>query len=48
MTAHHDASARGGSPEEIAAAICFLLGDDAGFITGQTPCVDGSGSIPGS
>ncbi|PBC84401.1 2,3-dihydro-2,3-dihydroxybenzoate dehydrogenase [Streptomyces sp. 2224.1] len=36
-----------GRPEEIAAAICFLLGDDAGFITGQTLCVDGGGSIAG-
>lgn len=36
-----------GQPDEIAAAICFLLGDDAGFITGQTLCVDGGGSIPG-
>ncbi|MFG2234894.1 SDR family oxidoreductase [Streptomyces sp. NPDC048723] len=34
-------------PEEIAAAVCFLLSDDAGFITGQTLCVDGGGSIPG-
>ncbi|MFD7079993.1 SDR family oxidoreductase [Streptomyces sp. NPDC059918] len=36
-----------GRPEEIAAAVCFLLGDDAAFITGQTLCVDGGGSIPG-
>jgi 3-oxoacyl-[acyl-carrier protein] reductase len=36
-----------GHPEEIAAAVCFLLSDDAGFITGQTLCVDGGGSIPG-
>jgi 3-oxoacyl-[acyl-carrier protein] reductase len=36
-----------GQPEEIAAAVCFLLGDDASFITGQTLCVDGGGSIAG-
>jgi NAD(P)-dependent dehydrogenase (short-subunit alcohol dehydrogenase family) len=34
-----------GKPEEIAAAIAFLLSDDAGFITGQTLFVDGGGSI---
>ena len=34
-----------GQPEEIAAAISFLLSDDAAFITGQTLRVDGGGSI---
>lgn len=34
-----------GTPEEIAAAIEFLLSEDAGFITGQTLFVDGGGSI---
>jgi NAD(P)-dependent dehydrogenase (short-subunit alcohol dehydrogenase family) len=34
-----------GKPEEIAAAIAFLLSEDAGFITGQTLFVDGGGSI---
>lgn len=34
-----------GKPEEIAAAIAFLLSDDAGFITGQTLFVDGGGSV---
>jgi 3-oxoacyl-[acyl-carrier protein] reductase len=34
-----------GKPEEIAAAIEFLLSDDAAFITGQTICVDGGGSL---
>jgi NAD(P)-dependent dehydrogenase (short-subunit alcohol dehydrogenase family) len=36
---------RFGQPHELAAAICFLLGEDAGFITGQTLRVDGGGSI---
>jgi 3-oxoacyl-[acyl-carrier protein] reductase len=34
-----------GTPDEIAAAICFLLSDSAGYITGQTLFVDGGGSI---
>lgn len=36
---------RFGHPEEIAAAIEFLLSDDAAFITGQTLHVDGGASI---
>jgi 3-oxoacyl-[acyl-carrier protein] reductase len=36
---------RFGMPMEIAAAIAFLLDEDAGFITGQTLHVDGGASI---
>lgn len=34
-------------PEEIAAAVIFLLGESAGFITGQVLGVDGGYSVPG-
>jgi len=37
--------ARFASPEEIAAAIVFLAGENAGFITGQTLFVDGGSSL---
>jgi NAD(P)-dependent dehydrogenase (short-subunit alcohol dehydrogenase family) len=30
-----------GEPEEIAAAVCFLLADESGFFTGQTFVADG-------
>lgn len=36
---------RFGQPDEIAAAIAFLLSDDAAFITGQTLFVDGGASV---
>lgn len=36
---------RFGKPDEIAAAICFLLSDEAAFVTGQTLFVDGGASI---
>ncbi|WP_248803194.1 SDR family oxidoreductase [Pseudomonas sp. MWU13-2100] len=36
---------RFGQPEEIAAAIAFLLYESSGFITGQTLFVDGGASI---
>ena len=35
-------------PEEIASAVVFLLGDQAGFITGQVLGVDGGYSVPGN
>jgi 3-oxoacyl-[acyl-carrier protein] reductase len=30
-----------GSPEDIAAAVAYLTSEEAGFVTGQTLCVDG-------
>ena len=30
-----------GRPEQVASVICFLAGDDAGFITGEAITVDG-------
>ncbi len=36
---------RAGRPDEVAAAICFLLGDSASYINGATLPVDGGTSI---
>lgn len=38
---------RVGAPREIAHAICFLLDEDAGYLTGQIIRVDGGGSVSG-
>ncbi len=38
---------RVGEPAEVAAAITFLLSEDASFITGQLIGVDGGASLPG-
>ena len=34
-----------GEPEDIAAVVCFLLSDEAGFVTGQTIVPDGGETI---
>lgn len=36
---------RTGTPEEVAAINAFLLGEESGFITGQTVYVDGGSSV---
>jgi 3-oxoacyl-[acyl-carrier protein] reductase len=32
---------RWGEPQEVAAAVCFLASEEAGYITGQVLSVDG-------
>jgi NAD(P)-dependent dehydrogenase (short-subunit alcohol dehydrogenase family) len=41
MARHHTTLGRFARPEEIAAAVAFLLSDDAGYVTGATLRVDG-------
>jgi 2,3-dihydroxy-2,3-dihydro-p-cumate dehydrogenase len=36
---------RPGSPDEVAAAVAFLAGEDSRFITGQTIYVNGGSSM---
>lgn len=36
---------RAGKPEEVAAAVAFFAGEDAGYITGQVLCVDGGMAV---
>ena len=38
-------STRLGLPEDIAAAVAFLLSDDAAWINGQVLSVDGGGTM---
>jgi len=37
-----------GDPEDVAHAMAFLAGDEAGWITGQTLVVDGGQTLPES
>jgi NAD(P)-dependent dehydrogenase (short-subunit alcohol dehydrogenase family) len=45
MAAAHNVMKRVGEPEEIASVVCFLLSNDASFITGQTIVADGGETI---
>lgn len=37
--------ARPGKPEDIAAAVAFFAGEEAGYVTGQVLCVDGGMAV---
>jgi 3-oxoacyl-[acyl-carrier protein] reductase len=39
--------ARFGQPADVAAAVTFLLSDEAGYITGQVLGIDGGATLPG-
>jgi 3-oxoacyl-[acyl-carrier protein] reductase len=41
LAGQHNVQNRVGEPEEIAAPVCFLLSDEASFITGTLLVVDG-------
>jgi len=37
-----------GAPEDIARTVCYLLSDEAAYVTGAALVVDGGGAIPGA